>query len=121
MARRHAGLSQAALAKRSAVTASAVAQWERPAGTRPSLDRLQMVATVTGAPLNWLVSGVNAPLQEASRFETPAVVFDVYAETMQEEILLQRFRLLSPNAREHFVALAHEFSAQRRRSRLQRG
>ena len=44
LARRRAGLSQAELAKRSAVTASAVAQWEHPRGTRPSLDRLQAIA-----------------------------------------------------------------------------
>jgi len=122
IARRRAGLSQAALAQKSHVTASAVAQWEHPSGTRPDLDRLQAIATATDVPLAWLVSGsalVDAPTQ-VFEMEAPAVAIDVYAETLVEETLLKDFRQMSPLAREHFAALAHEFSANRKRHDRQR-
>jgi transcriptional regulator with XRE-family HTH domain len=122
IARRRAGLSQAALAQKSHVTASAVAQWEHPSGTRPDLDRLQTIATATNVPLAWLVSGLALAAAPAQVFEieTPAIAIDVYAETLVEETLLKNFRLMSQQAREHFAALAQEFSNPRGRRDRQR-
>jgi transcriptional regulator with XRE-family HTH domain len=121
VARRCAGLSQAALAKKCHVTASAVAQWEHPSGTRPDLDRLQGISTVTNVSLVWLVSGVGAPDEAAQvvEIEAPAVAVDVYAETQLEETLLRCFRLMSPHAQEHLVALAVELSSMRRKRGIQ--
>jgi len=122
VARLRAGLSQAALARKSNVTASAVAQWEHPLGTRPDVDRLQSIATATNVPLTWLVSGPALASATAQVFEleTPAIAIDVYAETLVEETLLKDFRQMSPQAREHFAALAHEFSGSRGRPNRQR-
>jgi len=117
-ARRSAGLSQASLAKRSAVTASAVAQWEHPFGTHPALNRLPLIANATGVSVEWLVSGTalktNRSL-ECIVAEPPAIVFDVYAETMEEETLLKNFRLMPPKTRALLSGLAYEFAASRRR------
>lgn len=122
MARRSAGLSQATLAARSSVTASAVAQWEHPSGTRPTLDRLKIVARALGVPLDWLVEGGrrNAVTPPVGRDpEPPALVLDVYAQTLQEEQLLAAYRRMNHRAREHLLALAQEFSPPRRRAGLQ--
>lgn len=117
MARRFAGLSQAALAERSSVTASAVAQWEHPGGTRPALDRLKAIAQALRVPVDWLVSGGNRgpfAFGETADTEPPAVLLDVYAQTSQEEELLSAFRRMGLRAREHLLALAREFPASRR-------
>jgi transcriptional regulator with XRE-family HTH domain len=123
LARRRAGLSQAALARRSAVTASAVAQWEHPTGTRPALNHLQTIATVTGVPLEWLVTGgqLRRAISEewSSSGNAPAVMLDAFAQTIEEENLLRHFRSMSLEARSHFAALAEEFCKHRRRRRLQ--
>lgn len=117
IARRFAGLSQAALGELSSVTASAVAQWEHPGGTRPSLDRLKIVAQALQVPVDWLISGGSRKptgFGKVAESETPAVVLDVYAQTEQEELLLTAFRRMGYRAREHLLALAREFPASRR-------
>lgn len=123
MARHWAGLSQTKLARRAEVTASAVAQWEHPEGTRPSLQRLEVIARATHVPIEWLIAGgtwTPKSVPTEAKQDTPAVVFDVYAETLQEEALLRDFRLLSAKARDHLVALVHESTSHRRKPRIKR-
>jgi len=123
LARRRAGLSQADLGKRTAVTASAVAQWEHPAGTRPALRHLQAIAAVTGVKLEWLIEGGHLRRAGAEdsgvAASSPAVVLDTFAQSIEEENLLRLFRSMPADVRAHFVALADAFSKRRRRSRLQ--
>lgn len=117
MARRSVGLSQAALAARSLVTASAVAQWEHPDGTRPTLERLKIVAKVLDVPVGWLVAGGRrkpADVRKDRDAEPPAVMLDDYARTSQEEQLLAAFRRMNDRARGHLLALAQEFPVSRR-------
>jgi transcriptional regulator with XRE-family HTH domain len=56
-ARALARLSQSQLAHVVGVNRSAVAQWEREAGTRPSVEHLAAVAIATKTPFEWLATG----------------------------------------------------------------
>ena len=57
LARRHAGLSQAALAEAVGVQRSAVSHWEAVQGKSPSMANLRRVATVTGVQFEWIATG----------------------------------------------------------------
>ncbi|WP_133818432.1 helix-turn-helix domain-containing protein [Tahibacter aquaticus] len=61
-ARRHAGMTQQQLAEHVGVQRSAVAQWERLNGTRPTSSRMAAVAVVTGVSADWLMTGRGAML-----------------------------------------------------------
>lgn len=52
-ARRLANLTQALLATKVGVHRSAVAQWEQPDGTSPSVHHLEQTATLTGVYFEW--------------------------------------------------------------------
>lgn len=56
-ARMGARLTQAELARAAGVQRSAVAQWERPTGTKPTPDHLQVIAEKTGVNFEWLATG----------------------------------------------------------------
>lgn len=100
IARHAANLSQAALAARVGVTPGAVAQWESPDGTKPGIERLETIATATGAVFDWLAIGRgDARRRKGAADSAPAVTLDSFARDFTEEVLLQRFRRLSPQAR----------------------
>ncbi len=104
-------MSQAELARRCGVTASAVAQWEHPNGTRPNLDRLHRIAVATGTELSWLLSGERStPPGHSTGAETPAIVTDVYARSAHEEDLLGAFRRMPGKARMHLLGIAKAFA-----------
>lgn len=100
-ARHAAKLSQAALATRLGVTPGAVAQWESAKGTRPGIDRLDTIASVTGAVLEWLAFGRGdmRRRQKVVVDSAPAIALDTFAQDYDEEVLLTRYRLLPPQAR----------------------
>ena len=100
-ARHAAKLSQAALAARLGVTPGAVAQWESAKGTRPGVDRLDAIATVTGAVFDWLAFGRGdmRRRQKVVVDSAPAIALDTFAQDYDEEVLLTRYRLLPPQAR----------------------
>jgi transcriptional regulator with XRE-family HTH domain len=56
-ARRHAGLTQQALAQLVGVHRSAVAQWERADGSMPTVDNLARIAVATSVQFEWLATG----------------------------------------------------------------
>ena len=56
-ARRNATLSQTALADKVGVNRSAVAQWERPGGSRPTAGNLSKIAIATSIQFEWLATG----------------------------------------------------------------
>jgi transcriptional regulator with XRE-family HTH domain len=101
MARSAAKLSQAELATRVGVTPGAVAQWESPSGTKPGTERLEAIATVTGAVFEWLAIGKGDPRRRRKTRDdsTPALTLGDFAQDFTEEVLLDRFRRLSPQAR----------------------
>lgn len=57
LARRHAGLSQAALGTAVGVQRSAVGHWESAQGKFPNVGHLREVAMVTGVQFEWLATG----------------------------------------------------------------
>ena len=112
IARHRADISQTGLAQAIGVSPSAVAQWEHPYGTQPSLENLLRAAEVTGASIEWLATGTigKASTRTRSKEETPAVALDTYAQTLQEETLLERFRNGSVNQRTLLLKIAEEFA-----------
>lgn len=56
-ARLSAELSQAALAEKIGIQRSAVAQWERLDGSRPTVENLCKIATITAVRFEWLATG----------------------------------------------------------------
>jgi transcriptional regulator with XRE-family HTH domain len=57
LARRHRGLSQAALGAAVGVQRSAVGHWEAARGKYPSVAHLREIAMVTGVQFEWLATG----------------------------------------------------------------
>jgi transcriptional regulator with XRE-family HTH domain len=115
-ARRAAKLSQTALAELVGVTPSAAAQWEHPHGTSPGLQRLQAIASATGVTFQWLAvgSGDRRRRQVQVDESTPALRLDVFAHDSTEETLLQRFRMLSPRAKQLLSGFLDEVKSSRR-------
>jgi len=114
LARRMARLSQSKLAVALGVTASAVAQWENPEGTRPSIERLEIIAELAHVNFDWLATGRG----RAKRFKTAentiaAVELSAFAQDLDEEVLLQEFRRLPSRMRlltlELLKAYGHRF------------
>jgi transcriptional regulator with XRE-family HTH domain len=101
-ARQSAKFTQEILAFRLGVTPSAVAQWERPRGTRPSIRHLDGIAQATGVPIEWLATGRGNSKRSRNgpSDDTPAAILSAFAHTVEEELMLDRFRLLSPAAQD---------------------
>ena len=100
-ARRLSQLSQAELAKRIGVGPSAVAQWELPTGTSPTVDHLIDIATLSGTAFEWLATGrgpVTLNSTEVQAVDGISVAIDEI-----EDRLLMSFRRVSPRKRELFV------------------
>ncbi|HEX6832444.1 MAG TPA: helix-turn-helix domain-containing protein [Rudaea sp.] len=102
-ARQSAKFTQETLAYRLGVTPSAVAQWERPRGTRPSIRHLDGIALATGVSIEWLATGRGSSKRSGSTAasdDAPAAILSAFAHTVEEELMLERFRLLSPAAQD---------------------
>ena len=98
-ARRHAELTQQALADRMGVTRGAVANWESAVAV-PAARRLARIANVTGVSYEWLATGRGAMLPELG-FEdpkTPAIDADFVDDPVERQ-LLDTFRMASMRAR----------------------
>lgn len=99
-ARRSACMSQAELAMAVGVARSAVAQWERKDGARPTTDNMVKIAMTTAVSFEWLATGRGGRWLSGSdediELETPAMVLNFYAQCGLEERLLLAFRSL-PN------------------------
>lgn len=103
--RRSRALSQAALAARIGVARSAVAQWERANGSRPTTEHLEQIALETLTSYEWLATGRGAMALPSSDGDTPALLLDVYAHDELEERPLNGFRCMSYLERSRLVEL----------------
>jgi transcriptional regulator with XRE-family HTH domain len=96
-ARRHAALSQTALANSVGVNRSAVAQWEQPGGSHPTSGNLIKIAVATLTRFEWMATG-RGPLSlkqdPANIDDTPAAVLQYYAHDEIEERTLIAMRKL---------------------------
>jgi transcriptional regulator with XRE-family HTH domain len=96
-ARRQAKLSQQGLATRVGVHRSAVAQWEQPEGSHPTVENLARVAITTAVNFEWLATGrgrmkFSSDLIQGE--ETPAVLLEYSAQSETEVRALAAMRKL---------------------------
>lgn len=97
-ARTLASFSQAELARRVGVERSAVTQWEREQGTKPSVDHLAQIAVITGVYFEWLATGRGQSRADPRAFEAALVVED-FARDAIESSALTALRRLSARRR----------------------
>ena len=95
-ARRHADLSQQQLATAVGVHRSAVAQWEQPGGSHPTVENLSRVAAVTRVHFEWLATGRGRMkfVSDLIPEETPALLLDYSAQSETEAKALVALRHL---------------------------
>ena len=94
-ARRRAAMSQADLGAATGVNRSAVAQWERKGGSRPTSDNLSRIAVATEAQFEWLATGRGRmALVEDEDDAATALVLKFHAHDEVEERILQALRKL---------------------------
>jgi len=112
-ARRHANLSQQQLATLVGVHRSAVAQWEQPGGSNPTVENLARVAAVASVSFEWLATGRGRMKYVSDLIpgdETPAVLIDYAAQSETEARALVALRHLDTSSAaavvEMLVALA---------------
>lgn len=99
IARRNAQIPQTHLATRMGVTRSAVAQWEREGGSRPTAANLERLAMELGCSFEWLATGRgtrHVATNGMSQEET-AVVLRHFAQDDAEDQMLAEFRKLPPS------------------------
>lgn len=106
-ARRLSQLTQAALAKVVHVGPSAVAQWELPQGTSPTIEHLAAIAVLSGVTFEWLATG-RGPVALTDH-ETPAIDATSFATDQIEDRLLTAFRRVPSRKREAFVRWMEDF------------
>lgn len=106
-ARRVARLTQARLAREIDVGPSAVAQWELPHGTSPTVEHLIEIARCSGVAFEWLATG-RGYVSVIER-ETPAIDVSSFASDEVEDRLLCAFRRVPARKREIFVRWLEEF------------
>lgn len=106
-ARRVAGLTQAQLAEKTGTGASAVAQWESPHGTSPTVEHLITIAKVCGVAFEWLATGRGEV--GVAIMETSAVNLASFTVDESEDRLLVAYRRIPVRKRELFVRWLEEF------------
>lgn len=92
-ARLGAEMSQSELATAVGVARSAVAQWERKDGARPTTENMTRIAMATAVSFEWLATGRGGRWMGGDA-ETPAMLLNFYAQCGLEERLLVAFRSL---------------------------
>ena len=106
-ARKLARLSQSELANSLGVGPSAVAQWELPTGTSPTLRHLIEIATTCGVAFEWLSTG-RGPVATTDH-ETPAVETMSFAADEIEDRMLIAFRRVPTRKREILLRWLEDF------------
>jgi len=104
--RRAALLTQAQLANEVGVNRSAVAQWERKGGPRPTSGNLAKVAVATKVSFDWLATGRGKSRDDGSPAdEIPALELRFFARNDFEERMLLGFRAASLQTQAALIAL----------------
>lgn len=96
-ARKHAQLSQEALARQVGVTRAAVANWEITTRPNPCATHLESVAKLTEVSFEWLATGRGEMLLRAP--ERTVLPFGEMTRNAAERRLLLNFRKLSLESR----------------------
>lgn len=114
MARRHAGLSQAALGAAVGVQRSAVGHWEAAQGKFPNVSHLREIAMVTGVQFEWLATGRgNMSLSADTALDSVAAADAILVEDPLELRLITAFRDAPARAKAPLVEVAEQLAEQR--------
>lgn len=114
LARRHAGLSQAALASTVGVQRSSVSHWEAADGKSPSARHMREVAMTTGVQFEWLATGRGKMgLSQDVAMDSVAAADAVLVDDPLELRLIAAFRDAPTLARAPLVELAEQLAATR--------
>ena len=114
LARRHAGLSQAALAKAVGVQRSAVSHWEAALGKSPSAAHLREAALATGVQFEWLATGRGRMnLSSEVAMDSVATAEALLVDDPLELRLIVAFRDAPPRAQVPLVEIAEQLASQR--------
>lgn len=114
LARRHAGLSQAALASAVGVQRSAVSHWETARGKSPSTHHMREVAMVTGVQFEWLATGRGRmTLSPEEAMESVAAADAVLVDDPLELRLIAAFRDLPIRGKAPLVEIAEQMAEMR--------
>ena len=114
LARRHAGMSQAALAQAVGVQRSAVSHWEATAGKSPNAAHLREAALVTGVQFEWLATGRGRMnLSSEVALDSVATAEALLVDDPLELRLIAAFRDAPPRAQVPLVEIAEQLASQR--------
>lgn len=114
LARRHVGLSQAALAKAIGVQRSAVSHWEGTQGKHPSVDHLRELALVTAVQFEWLATGRGKmTLSADTALDSVAAAEGQLIDDPLELRLVAAFRDAPVRARAPLVEIVEQLAASR--------
>jgi len=109
-ARRHGGLSQAALADLVGVHRSAVSHWEAAQPKRPNIGHLLAAAAATRVRFEWLATG-HGPMEldDDENADIPAIFTGSGVDSGERE-LLRAFRAASRESRAVMLELAQQLA-----------
>jgi transcriptional regulator with XRE-family HTH domain len=114
LARRHAGLSQAAIGAAIGVQRSAVSHWEASQGKHPSVDHMRQLALVAGVQFEWLATGRgNMTLSADTALDSVAAAQGELIDDPLELRLIAAFREAPIRARAPLVEVAEQLAASR--------
>lgn len=114
LARRHAGLSQAALGGAIGVQRSAVSHWEGTQGKHPSVDHLRQLALVAGVQFEWLATGRGKmTLSADTTLDSVAAAQGQLIDDPLEMRLIAAFRAAPARARAPLVEVAEQLAMSR--------
>lgn len=114
LARRHAGLSQAALAAAVGVHRSAVSHWEAHHGKLPSMCHFQQLALITGVQFEWLATGRGRmQLGEEAELDSVAAADALLVDDPLELRLIRALRDAPLRSRAPLVEIAEQLASLR--------
>lgn len=122
LARRHAGLSQAALARAVGVQRSAVSHWEATLGKSPNTANMRELALATQVQFEWLATGRGRmTLSEDVAMDSVAAADALLVDDPLELRLLAAFRAAPALARAPLVEVVEQLALQRTGGRSRQG
>ena len=111
LARRHAGLSQAALGAAVGVQRSAVGHWEAARGKFPSVAHLREIALVAGVQFEWLATGRGTMgLSPDTALDSVAAADATLVEDPLELRLLAAFRAAPTRSKAPLVEVVEQLA-----------
>lgn len=114
LARRHAGLSQAALASTVGVQRSAVSHWEANNGKHPSVTNMREAALACGVQFEWLATGRGKmSLSADTALDSVAAADALLIEDPIELRLINAFREAPTRSRAPLVEVIEQLAALR--------